>query len=98
MEVGSKIETDNSHTQNGIKLDELGPIIVNLDGTLSRIPNWHEMTEGEQQKTLRLIAIRNKKRITDLEKKLTTAEEADADRKDDKLASSEDDHILSIEN
>jgi hypothetical protein len=45
-----------------LKLDALGPMVVNTDGSLSRIGNWSEMTELEQQKTLRLIAKRNKKR------------------------------------
>jgi hypothetical protein len=49
------------------KFDELGPIIVNSNGTLSRIPNWNSLTELEQNKTLRLIAKRNKQRISILE-------------------------------
>ncbi|EIE83681.1 hypothetical protein RO3G_08386 [Rhizopus delemar RA 99-880] len=30
------------------KLKELGPVVVNEDGTISRINNWHEMTEIEK--------------------------------------------------
>eukprot|EP01038_Epipyxis_sp_PR26KG_P017083 gene17083-23500_t len=46
-----------------IKLDHLGPIIVNTNGTLARIPNWNTLTEREQTNTLRLIAKRNKERM-----------------------------------
>jgi hypothetical protein len=45
------------------KLDFLGPIIINTDGTLARIPNWNTLTVPEQTNTLRLIAKRNKARI-----------------------------------
>jgi hypothetical protein len=45
------------------KLDFLGPIIINTDGTLARIPNWNSLTTSEQTNTLRLIAKRNKARI-----------------------------------
>ena len=34
----------------------------NSDGSLSRISNWHAMTVAEQQKTLKLIGRRNRKR------------------------------------
>ncbi|ORX58252.1 hypothetical protein DM01DRAFT_1266707, partial [Hesseltinella vesiculosa] len=30
------------------KLKELGPVVVNADGTLSRINNWKEMSEIER--------------------------------------------------
>jgi hypothetical protein len=43
-------------------LSNLGPIIINLDGTMARIPNWLELTEHEQAKTMRVIAKRNKVR------------------------------------
>merc|ERR1712087_569500 len=40
---------------NPVQLDKLGPVVVNVDGSISRINNWHEMTEMEQKNTLRLI-------------------------------------------
>ncbi|KAJ4001165.1 hypothetical protein F5050DRAFT_87722 [Lentinula boryana] len=40
-------------------LDELGPMVVNSDGTLSRIANWSNMTEAEQERTLRVLGSRN---------------------------------------
>ena len=33
-----------------VKLDRLGPIVVNKGGSLSRITNWQEMSEGEQKR------------------------------------------------
>jgi predicted Fe-S protein YdhL (DUF1289 family) len=57
---------EKSGENNVIRFDELGPIIVNTDGTLQRIPNWNEMSENERAKALRLIAARNKKRLEKL--------------------------------
>ena len=45
-----------------ITLDELGPIILQEDGRLGRLSNWHDMTEPEQAATLRFVAKRNAKR------------------------------------
>ena len=45
-----------------IQITELGVIIINTDGTLSKIPNWHELTDGERKKAFRLIAKRNQRR------------------------------------
>ena len=50
-----------------IQLNELGAIIINSDGTMSKISNWHELTKPEQVKALRVIAKRNKKRKEELE-------------------------------
>jgi hypothetical protein len=49
-----------------LKLDKLGPIIVNSDGTTSRIVNWASLTERERQVALRRIAARNKERAAQL--------------------------------
>eukprot|EP00927_Polykrikos_kofoidii_P008708 TRINITY_DN13626_c0_g1_i1.p1 TRINITY_DN13626_c0_g1~~TRINITY_DN13626_c0_g1_i1.p1 ORF type:complete len:124 (+),score=23.94 TRINITY_DN13626_c0_g1_i1:119-490(+) len=51
---------------NPVQLDALGPVVVNTDGTISRINNWHEMTEMEQQKTLKVIGKRNQARLAKL--------------------------------
>lgn len=45
-----------------VLLDHLGPVILNEDGTMSRITNWDEMGEGEKSTTLRVIGKRNKLR------------------------------------
>jgi hypothetical protein len=46
----------------GVKLDHLGPMVVNRDGTLSRIANWEHMAEIERQNTLRILGKRNQLR------------------------------------
>ncbi|KAI1341780.1 hypothetical protein F5Y15DRAFT_413707 [Xylariaceae sp. FL0016] len=50
----------------GIKLDHLGPLVVNEDGTMSRIANWGEMAEVERENTLRILGKRNKLRLARL--------------------------------
>ena len=50
-----------------IQLTDLGAIILNSDGTMMKIDNWHELTEHEQGKALRVIAKRNAKRKAQLE-------------------------------
>ncbi|KAF2108131.1 hypothetical protein BDV96DRAFT_587820 [Lophiotrema nucula] len=52
----------------GVKLDHLGPMVVNKDGTLSRIANWEHMTEIEKRNTVRILGKRNMLRIEALEK------------------------------
>ncbi|KAF4611644.1 hypothetical protein D9613_003744 [Agrocybe pediades] len=43
-----------------ITLDDLGPMVVNSDGTLSRIANWQNMTDAERERTLRVLSARNR--------------------------------------
>ncbi|KAL7423388.1 hypothetical protein Q5752_002692 [Cryptotrichosporon argae] len=38
-----------------VRLDKLGPMIVNSDGTLSRIQNWQDLHPIEQERTVRLL-------------------------------------------
>jgi hypothetical protein len=47
-------------------LDHLGPMVVNVDGTMSRISNWDKMAEIEKKNTLRIIGKRNKERLAAL--------------------------------
>ncbi|OJJ44806.1 hypothetical protein ASPZODRAFT_134944 [Penicilliopsis zonata CBS 506.65] len=49
-----------------VKLDHFGPMVVNQDGTLSRISNWEQMTEIERRNTLRVLGKRNKQRLAAL--------------------------------
>ena len=49
-----------------VALDKLGPMVVGRDGTVSRIANWQEMTEGERQTTLRVLCRRNQVRLANL--------------------------------
>ena len=51
---------------NVIKMDHLGPMIVNSDGTISRISNWANMAEIEKERSLRLLAKRNNARMESL--------------------------------
>lgn len=53
--------------QQGVKLDFLGPMVVNRDGTLSRISNWAQMTHKEQQNTLKVLGKRNQLRVEALQ-------------------------------
>lgn len=50
----------------GVKLDHIGPLVVNVDGTMSRISNWTEMSEIEKQNTLRILGKRNQQRLKKL--------------------------------
>ncbi|KAI9158520.1 hypothetical protein HJFPF1_06516 [Paramyrothecium foliicola] len=52
-----------------VKLDGLGPLVVNENGTVSRIGNWAQMTEFEQQNTLRILGKRNQARLAALRAK-----------------------------
>jgi len=55
-------EVDPSDSAYVSKLEGLGPIILNTDGTMGRIPNWSEYTDAEKVQAMRLIGARNKKR------------------------------------
>jgi hypothetical protein len=73
---------DEKNSESGIRtlvygeklsMDELGPIIINPDGTMRRIANWKELTKGEQESTFRQISARNKKRIEALNEAAASA-------------------------
>ncbi|KAI4517536.1 hypothetical protein K525DRAFT_210678 [Schizophyllum commune Loenen D] len=57
-------------------LDELGPMVVNSDGTLSRIANWTEMTEAEKKNTLRVLSKRNQLRLVNAKEASGNASES----------------------
>lgn len=50
-----------------VPLDELGPLIVNPDGSLRRIANWQELSEGERAAALRRLSRRNAQRLATLQ-------------------------------
>ncbi|EPS34068.1 hypothetical protein PDE_09030 [Penicillium oxalicum 114-2] len=54
------------NSDSGVTLDHLGPMVVNVDGSLSRIGNWAQMAEIERKNTLRIIGKRNKERLAKL--------------------------------
>ncbi|KAF2875903.1 hypothetical protein BDV95DRAFT_457914, partial [Massariosphaeria phaeospora] len=49
-----------------VKLDHLGPLVVNRDGSLSHIGNWEQMSEIERKNTLRILGKRNQLRMEGL--------------------------------
>jgi len=49
-----------------VALDALGPMVVNRDGTVSRIANWPEMSAIERENTLRILCKRNQLRLGNL--------------------------------
>lgn len=53
----------------GVTLDHLGPLVVNKDGSLSRIANWETMSERERKNTLRVLKKRNQLRLEELKNK-----------------------------
>jgi hypothetical protein len=61
--AASKAITLDVSTGSAVKLDHLGPMVVNRDGTLSRIGNWEQMADVERQNTLRVLGKRNKLRL-----------------------------------
>ncbi|KAK4608986.1 hypothetical protein CLAFUW4_14496 [Fulvia fulva] len=74
---GSDHKLDLSSGQGSISMDHLGPLVVNKDGSLSRISNWEQMTETEQKNTLRILGKRNQLRTEDL--KVKEAEQGKVD-------------------
>ncbi|KAI9058633.1 hypothetical protein FKP32DRAFT_1546549, partial [Trametes sanguinea] len=65
-----KVTINGSQT---FKFDKLGPVVVNSDGTLSRIANWENMAPVEKERTLRLLVARNQVRIANQEKQQSAA-------------------------
>jgi hypothetical protein len=61
-------QLDMSNGSTTVSLDHLGPMVVNVDGTMSRISNWDKMAEIEKTATLRIIGKRNKSRLEALKK------------------------------
>ena len=59
-------QLDMSNGSTSVKLGHLGPMVVGVDGTLSRISNWDGMTEMERENTLRIIGKRNQMRLAAL--------------------------------
>ncbi|WRT65215.1 uncharacterized protein IL334_002158 [Kwoniella shivajii] len=69
VEETEEIQTLDLGEGNVIKLDRLGPMIINSDGTLSRIQNWQDLHPIEQERTVRLLVRkRNLVRLKQLDK------------------------------
>ncbi|KAJ6615378.1 hypothetical protein B0H10DRAFT_2041165 [Mycena sp. CBHHK59/15] len=74
-------ESDVQQIQPGgpaVPLDYLGPMVVNSDGTLSRIANWLSMSEPEKEQTRRALVARNIIRLANEERKLKNSGESQA--------------------
>jgi hypothetical protein len=67
-------QLDMSNGDASVKLDHLGPMVVNVDGTLSRISNWDKMADIEKENTLRIIGKRNQARLESLKAKAKEGE------------------------
>lgn len=65
----------STEPNNVIKLDHLGPMLVNSDGTISRIANWQNLSDIEKERSLRLLAKRNNARMESLKAKEEEEEE-----------------------
>lgn len=67
-----EVQTLDLGEGNVIKLDKLGPMIINNDGTLSRIQNWQDLHPIEQERTVRLLVKKRNlvrlKNLSDVEK------------------------------
>ncbi|PYI20935.1 hypothetical protein BO99DRAFT_401417 [Aspergillus violaceofuscus CBS 115571] len=68
-------QLDVSGDGTSVRLDHLGPLVVNQDGTLSRISNWEQMTEIERTNTLRVLGKRNKSRMDAIKKEQNQGQE-----------------------
>lgn len=55
---------------------EMGPVIINADGTTRTIANWDQMTKKEQEVTWRRISKRNQERRTKLEEQMKSKMQA----------------------
>jgi hypothetical protein len=76
--IGSESIKLNVNSGEGVKLDHLGPMVVNRDGTLSRVGNWDQMSEIERQNTVRILGKRNQMRLKTL--RAQEAEQEDGER------------------
>ncbi|KAG4305957.1 hypothetical protein PORY_000867 [Pneumocystis oryctolagi] len=69
LPAGGADATDGaSAAANGpaLRLDQLGPMVVNRDGTLARIENWAALTEQEKRRIERVLVQRNRQRLARL--------------------------------
>jgi len=61
---GANVKTHTLLVDGGaVAMDELGPLVVGVDGSLSRITNWTDMIDAEQEAALRVLKRRNAARL-----------------------------------
>ena len=80
-----------------IKIDKLGPIIINSDGTMSRIENWANLSDRERENSLRLIAKRNKLRREALQAKENHENVSSEIQPESQVIENSDGEILALE-
>ena len=66
--VSNSLTLDVS-TGQPVTLDAMGPVVVNTDGTLSRITNWEHMEDSEREVVKRRICKRNVERLREFHAK-----------------------------
>ncbi|CAO3617369.1 unnamed protein product [Cunninghamella blakesleeana] len=71
-ETVEKVDVNDTY-----KLKELGPVVVNENGTLSRINNWREMTDIEKSNVNRILLKRNRARLEKLKAKAAAEEQSE---------------------
>jgi len=73
-----------------LSFEDLGPIIINTDGTTRRIANWDTMTEKEREVSWRRIKKRNEERIKllEAEQQQLSSSDGDSDQKEKDSAQS----------
>lgn len=81
-DAADKQATQSLQLGESYKFDDLGPIIINSDGTTQRIANWKELSEQEKMNSFRLIAKRNKARREILEKQLQEQEQEESNQQE----------------
>ncbi|KAH8551445.1 hypothetical protein BGW37DRAFT_425601 [Umbelopsis sp. PMI_123] len=62
-----------AEVNSSFKLSEMGPVVINENGTMSRIDNWHEMSDIEKANVNRILLKRNKARLEKLKKEREAA-------------------------
>ncbi|GAB5587103.1 hypothetical protein Unana1_02003 [Umbelopsis nana] len=65
-----------TEVNSAFKLHDLGPVVVNENGSISRIDNWHEMSDIEKANVNRILLKRNKERLEKLRKECEANEQA----------------------
>lgn len=53
----------SSNQDNVLSLEALGPVVVNSDGSISRISNWSTIGAQEQARIIRVLPARNARRL-----------------------------------
>jgi hypothetical protein len=69
IEYAPQVYTGVEQRSQTVSMDQLGPIVVNTDGTMQRITNWDKMTEAEQANVMRVLSKRNAQRLAALQQK-----------------------------